>query len=107
MTPLLFFAITMYHQPRLNIKDDCIKQQVFYGEITVKRLATIRQLANLYEAFPQTTIRWLIHKKKTNGFDVCVKRIGRKIVIDLDLFEDWIDKQGNQWSKEVDGDNKT
>ena len=28
-----------------------------------------------------------------NGFDTCVRRIGRRVLIDLDSFEAWVDQQ--------------
>lgn len=58
--------------------------------ITQKRFSTVRQMAELYPAFSEYSIRWLIYNEKTNGFSVCVRRIGGKIVIDLDEFEAWI-----------------
>lgn len=56
-----------------------------------KRLATVRQMPEFYPAFSQQSIRWLIFNEKTNGFSQCTRRIGGKIVIDLDCFEQWVD----------------
>lgn len=57
-----------------------------------KRLATIK---NTCKAYPQAditenTLRWFIHKRKTNGFEKCIYRMGSKILIDLDAFENWM-----------------
>jgi len=59
-----------------------------------KRLATVKQIPSLYPAFTQSSLRWLIFNQSTNNFSQCVRRIGRKVLIDLDQFEQWIDGQG-------------
>lgn len=56
-----------------------------------KRFATVLQIPEIYPSFTQPAIRWLLFKQKTNGFSVCVRKLGRKILIDLDSFEAWID----------------
>jgi len=57
------------------------------------RYATVRELPNYYPAFKVSTIRTLIFNEETNGFKRCLRRIGRKILIDLDKFEEWVDEQ--------------
>jgi hypothetical protein len=60
-----------------------------------KRLATPKRIPEIYPGvFSESSIRWLIFNEKSNGFSGCVRRIGRKVLIDLTAFEDWIDKQG-------------
>jgi hypothetical protein len=61
---------------------------------TAARINTVKQLPTLYPAFTESSIRWLIFNEKTNGFTCCIRRIGRKVLIDLDAFESWIAKQG-------------
>jgi hypothetical protein len=59
-----------------------------------KRWATVRMIPNLYPGiFSQSSVRWLIFNEKQNGFSRCVRRIGKKVLIDLDLFDDWIGSQ--------------
>lgn len=58
-----------------------------------KQYLSVRQLANAYPAFTQSAIRWLIFNEKNNGFGMCIRRIGRKILIDLEQFEGWVDRQ--------------
>ena len=58
-----------------------------------KRLARVRQIPELYPSFTESSIRWLIFNEKSNGFSECLRRLGRKILIDLDQFESWIDQQ--------------
>lgn len=61
---------------------------------TVKPYYTVKQLPVHYPAFTENSIRWLIFHEKTNGFHRCVRRIGRKVLIDACEFEAWIATQG-------------
>ena len=57
-----------------------------------KRLAAVKKIPELYPGvFTVSSIRWLIFNENQNGFAYCVRRIGKKILIDLDAFETWID----------------
>lgn len=60
-----------------------------------KRFSSVKETAKSYsDAFSESSIRWLIFNEKINGFSQCIRRIGRKVLIDLDEFEAWIAKQG-------------
>lgn len=60
-----------------------------------KRLAPVKKIPAIYpDSFTEASIRWLIFNEHQNGFSRCVRRIGRKVLIDLDQFESWIDEQG-------------
>lgn len=39
-------------------------------------------------------LRALIFNSKSNGFDKCIRRIGRRILIDEAAFYSWVDQQG-------------
>jgi len=61
-----------------------------------RRLVAPKNLAKYYPdaGLTLSSIRWMIFNKDTNGFDSCMSRMGgRKIVIDLDKFELWVDGQ--------------
>lgn len=59
-----------------------------------KRLATVKTIPQIYPgAFTEASVRWLIFHEKVNGFTQCVRRLGKKVLIDLDQFESWIDEQ--------------
>ncbi len=60
---------------------------------TNKRLATVKQIPDIYPAFTHANIRWLIFNEEKNGLTSCLRRLGKKIFVDLDVFEDWIDSQ--------------
>ena len=75
-----------------------LNENITVGSISAKktknkRFATVRQIPKIYPVFSVSSIRWLIFNEKTNGFSQCLRRVGRKILIDLDLFEQWIDQQ--------------
>lgn len=55
---------------------------------------TPRQLADKYKAFTESSVRYIIFHSETNGFKKCLKRIGRKILIDENLFIQWVDQHG-------------
>jgi hypothetical protein len=56
----------------------------------VKRFYTVKQIPSYYPAFTESSIRYLIFNQKQNGFDSCIRKIGKKILIDADDFENWI-----------------
>ncbi|MGD0465319.1 MAG: DNA-binding protein [Gammaproteobacteria bacterium] len=60
-----------------------------------KRLATVKKIPELYPGvFTESSIRWLIFNEKQNGFSCCIRRLGKKVLIDLEKFESYIDQQG-------------
>jgi len=65
------------------------------NQIPSKRLCTVKSVPNKYPdaGFSESSIRWLIFNSKENGFDACIRRIGKKILIDLDQFEIWLDNE--------------
>ncbi len=63
--------------------------------IKVKRLVTVKQAASMYPAFSVASLRWLVFKEKSNGFSKVIRRLGRKVIIDLDIFEDWISEKSS------------
>ena len=63
-----------------------------------KRLTTVKNLPSHYPDanFTTSAVRWLIFNARENGFSSCIVRIGRKVLIDLDAFEQWLDEQAAQ-----------
>ncbi|OGT07190.1 MAG: hypothetical protein A2X78_03855 [Gammaproteobacteria bacterium GWE2_37_16] len=55
---------------------------------------TIRQLANANPCFTESSLRWIVFHQSTNGFNSCVRRVGRKILINLSAFENWVETNG-------------
>ena len=65
-----------------------------------KRFSTPKKIPELYPGiFTEASIRWLIFDEKRNNFSKCIRRVGRKVLINLDQFESWIDEQGVQNEK--------
>ena len=63
-----------------------------------RKLSTVKNLPHKYPDanFTESSVRWLIFNSKENGFSSCIVRMGRKVLIDLDLFENWLDEQAAQ-----------
>jgi hypothetical protein len=61
--------------------------------LTEKRFVTVGQLPEFYPAFSASSIRWLIFNERQNGFSCCIRRVGRKVLINLSEFEKWVDSQ--------------
>jgi hypothetical protein len=67
-----------------------------YGANAVKRnLQTVAQLKAAREYLSNGQIRFLIFKAADNGLDAhkAILRIGRRVYIDPDAFDRWIDAQ--------------
>ena len=57
-----------------------------------KNFLTIRQLSERYPAFPQGSLRWMVFTMPP-GFGNCIRRMGRKILIEERSFLEFIDQQ--------------
>ena len=56
-------------------------------------LLTVRQFSKKYPAFPEGGLRYNIFNAEKKGFSQCVRRIGRKVLIDETAFFSWIEAQ--------------
>lgn len=61
--------------------------------ITGRRLIPVPDWPNHHPWPPIGGLRHLIFHSKTNGFDRCVIRIGRKLLVDESEFFAWVDAQ--------------
>ncbi len=57
------------------------------------RLKTVKQLAEENPAFTEASLRWLIYRAAENGIDEVLVRVGRRVLFDMDRFEDWLEKR--------------
>ena len=64
--------------------------------ISVDDYVTIRQLTTSNPAFTEGGIRALIFRAERNGFNRCIRRIGRKILISKSAFSHWIEAQNGE-----------
>ncbi|MEP2759024.1 MAG: hypothetical protein ABJP66_08165 [Hyphomicrobiales bacterium] len=77
-----------------------------------RSLLTVAQFAKKHPAFSQGGLRWLIFNAKprassigqidANGLDIAIVRVGRRVLIDEDLFFDWVgsdqDSEGGSYA---------
>lgn len=61
-----------------------------------RTLLTVNQFADKHPAFPVGGLRHNIFHAGTNGFDKCIRRIGRKVLIDEGAFFNWVDEQSSR-----------
>ena len=61
---------------------------------STSKLVTVKRLPLLYPdaSITESSIRWLIFNAQTNEFQGCIRRMGRKVLIDVEAFERWLDK---------------
>jgi hypothetical protein len=62
---------------------------------------TVRQFSEKHPAFTQGVLRYIIFNEKTNGFDRCIKRLGRKILLEEAAVFKWLNEQNQQQSTEI------
>ena len=55
------------------------------------RYITVKQVPSYYPIFKESYVRALIKNGRTNGFNACMRKLGRKILIDMDALDKWID----------------
>jgi len=73
-----------------------IHNQSTQPSISVDDYVTIRQLTTSNPAFTEGGIRALIFRAERNGFNSCIRRIGRKILISKSAFSRWIEAQNGE-----------
>lgn len=61
--------------------------------LTIPTLLTVRQFAERHTAFSQASLRYLIFNASTNGMTKCLRRIGRRVLIDETKFFECIEQQ--------------
>jgi len=64
--------------------------------IDFRQLRTIKQLAAESPAFSEGALRWVVFNAKANGLDEAIVRHGRKVLIDLPRFNDWLSRTAGQ-----------
>ena len=57
---------------------------------------TVKQLSSENPAFTEGGVRCLIFHSKTNGFDRCIRRIGRRVLISRSALFNWIESQNRR-----------
>ena len=60
-----------------------------------RRLIPVPDWPKYHSWPPLGGLRHLIFHAKTNGFDRCIRRVGRRLLIDEAVFFAWVDEQHN------------
>jgi|JI10StandDraft_1071094.scaffolds.fasta_scaffold43566_6 hypothetical protein len=60
-----------------------------------RSLLTVRQFSIKYPAFPEGGLRYLIFNQNHNGFGKCIRRVGKKVLIDETAFFAWVDSNNH------------
>lgn len=80
---------------REDIKKGLEREQLERDE---QKFLTVANLAKKYSgAFRASSIRWLIFNEEHNGFSRCIKRVGKKLLIDVAEFEQYIASNPGRW----------
>lgn len=60
-----------------------------------RKLCSVSQLPSKYPdaGFTQSSVRWWIFNREENGFTHCILKIGSRVYIDLDRFNEWLDQK--------------
>lgn len=56
---------------------------------------TVKQFAKEEGFISESGLRYLIFNADTNGFNKVIKRIGRKVLIDVQAFYEWVEEQNS------------
>lgn len=59
----------------------------------IQKFATVKELSKIFPSFSEPSLRYLLFNAKQNGLDKCIRRIGRKILLNIPEFEGWINSQ--------------
>lgn len=59
---------------------------------------TVRQFSQKHPAFPEGGLRYSIFHSAKNGFSKCIRRIGRKVLLDEAEVFRWVDGQNQRGS---------
>jgi len=60
---------------------------------TPPQWATPKQIPTLESAFTEPAVRWHVFNAKNNGLEPHIRRVGRKVLINVQGFREWIATQ--------------
>lgn len=61
---------------------------------------TVKQMAAKHQIFSENSLRYHIFHEKSNGLDIAIRRVGRKILLNEDAFFEWVENQSSPSQKE-------
>lgn len=65
--------------------------EVISSAVKVKKYATVKEMPAYYPVLSYGAFRHMIHENR-NGIKECMVRIGKRLLIDLEKFQIWMDK---------------
>ena len=60
--------------------------------MAAKDLRTIKQVPKERPWTTEPALRSLINKAELNGLEVAIVRVGRRVLVDLSKFDEWVEK---------------
>lgn len=73
------------------------------GTVAARRLVTVDQFCADNPAFSKGSMRWLLFQRDSNGLHRAIVKVGRRVLIDVDKFFQWIDDQQDRSLSDVEG----
>jgi len=71
---------------------DCLKSR---PSLNIDSWKPIDQFTEEHSQFKPNQLRWLLRNRKSNGFHIAVKKIGKLIYINEQLFAEWLMLDGS------------
>ncbi|MCP4204731.1 MAG: DNA-binding protein [bacterium] len=57
-----------------------------------EHLRSVKQIAEANPAFTEPSLRWLIFNAQSNGMNSALVRVGRRVLIDVQAFNAWLEE---------------
>lgn len=67
--------------------------------VSGRNLRTVKQVAQTFPAFSVGALRWMIFTSKSLGLTGAIFRVGKRVLIDVEAFECWIQEQNRPHPK--------
>ncbi len=55
---------------------------------------TVKQLVEKHPYLTESSVRWMLFNRKTNGLSKAVTKLGKKVLIDDQKFAEWVESHG-------------
>ena len=68
-------------------------QKIEIERIQSDEFLTMDQIPLRYPAFTKGGLKWLRFNGEANGFNTCIRKLGKKCVVSIRAFETWVNSQ--------------
>jgi hypothetical protein len=62
------------------------------ADIQQTKFVSVKELSKIYPSFSEASLRYWIFHSKQNGLSSCLRKLGKKVLINIGEFETWIDQ---------------